>query len=477
MQSKALGKNLVMVAFSRLVSLVSSVFAGFLLPKMFNVTDYGFYKVFTLYAVYTALLHFGFVDGILLKMAGKDYRELELPRMRTYTRFFVIFETIISGIMIIVGIIFASGDYLFIVFMLAINMVFVNLTTYYQFVSQAVQRFGEYSAKSLIISVVKILFVSGLFVLYFYNIAEVSYKIYLIGLNILDLSILLWYVYIYRDITFGKAERVRTLKKEIVSIFKTGIVLTLAYQVTHLVLALDRQFVNILFSTETFAFYSFAYNIVSLISTMISSLSVVLLPMLRKSAKEVIVESYRTSTVTVAVTASAGLLCYFPLAAFIMWFLPNYNGSLEYITIVLPAFLFTSVITVVMFTIAKVLDISFDFFKDSCAVLVLGFLANAVAYGFCRSPKSISYASFIVAAIWYIIADVRLRKKTKVIMYKEFIYLLVISLGFLIVTNFIDGIIMGFVAYGVWLIMWTTIFYFAMLKQFFSTVVKKLVHH
>lgn len=99
MQNKSFGKNLFLVAFSRGASLVSSVFAGFLIPKFFSVSDYGFYKVFTLYAVYTALLHFGFVDGILLKLSGKSYNELDFSEMRTYTRFFIAFETCISLLM------------------------------------------------------------------------------------------------------------------------------------------------------------------------------------------------------------------------------------------------------------------------------------------------------------------------------------------------------------------------------------------
>ena len=477
MQTKPFGKNLFLVAFSRLVSLVSSVFVGLLLPKMFSVTDYGFFKVFTLYAVYTALLHFGFVDGLLLKLAGKEYHSLDKEKMRTYTQFFWAFELLISIIMIVSGAFFASGDYFFIVLMLAINMVFVNITTYYQFISQAVQRFGEYSAKSLIVSLAKLLFVCALFVVYSLDIADISYKVYLIGLNLLDFSMAMWYVGIYKEITFGKGVAIGTLQKDIFDIFKTGIVLTMAYQVSHLVLALDRQFVNILFSTETFAVYSFAYNIVSMISTMISSVSVVLLPVLKNSTKEFIVESYKKSTTIVSIVASGALLCYFPLSSFIDWFLPNYHDSIAYIAIVLPAFLFTAIITVVMFTVAKVLDMSFDFFKDSCVVLVLGLLANAVAYVLFKSPKAISYASLFVMAIWFVISGVRLKVKTGVKTHKEFIYLAGISLSFLVITGLVDKNFAGFLAYLVALVVWTFAFYFRILRESVARIGKNIFHN
>jgi O-antigen/teichoic acid export membrane protein len=256
MKNRSLGRNLFVVVFGRIVSLLSGVAVGFILPKILSITDYGFYKVFTLYAVYTSLLHFGFVDGILLKLSGKEYRELDTQRMRMLTRFFVFLELFISIAVLCVGGIVASGEYLFIVIMLANNMVFVNITTYYQFVSQAVQRFGEYSAKNIVVSIVKVLFVLALLAFDACNVAEISYKIYLVGLNIIDFLIMLWYVAIYRDITFGKCESFINVKQEITSIFKSGILLTLAYQVSHLILALDRQFVNLLFSTEEFAIYS-----------------------------------------------------------------------------------------------------------------------------------------------------------------------------------------------------------------------------
>lgn len=159
MKHKSLGKNLIVIVFSRIISLLSGIAVGFILPKVLSITDYGFYKVFTLYAVYTALLHFGFVDGILLKLSGKEYENLDAQKMRSYTRFFIIFELFISIVVLLIGTIIADGEYLFITIMLAVNMVFVNVTTYYQFISQAVQRFGEYSAKNIVISIIKLLFV------------------------------------------------------------------------------------------------------------------------------------------------------------------------------------------------------------------------------------------------------------------------------------------------------------------------------
>lgn len=476
MSNKSFGKNLFVVVFSRIISLVSGVVVGFVLPKVLSITDYGFYKIFTLYAVYTALLHFGFVDGILLKLSGKKYEELEVRRMRTLTRFFIFSELLVSVIILLVGCIIARGEYLFLVIMLAVNMVFVNVTTYYQFISQAVQRFAEYSAKNIAISIVKLIFVLILWVLDANNVVGVSYRTYLIGLNIIDFSIMMWYLAIYRNITWGKCESTTTVKNDIISIFKTGIILTLAYQVSHLILALDRQFVNLLFSTEVFAVYSFAYNIVSVISTMVSSVSIVLLPMLKNRSHEAVINAYRKCLSTVTVIASWSLLCFFPLVLFIEWFLPEYVASSEYIAIVLPAFIFTSSITVVMFTIYKILELNSVFFRDGCLILALGFLLNVVAYYFFKTPNAISYASLIVTMIWFLMSGIRLKKKTNVGVGKDFLYLSVVAVGFLLIVNYIANIFVGFVAYLAWLTVWTIVFRKDVIRETIDLLKARLIH-
>ncbi|MBQ4647801.1 MAG: hypothetical protein IJB76_01405 [Clostridia bacterium] len=472
MFNKRFGKNLFLVAFSRLVSLASGVLVGLLLPKMFSITDYGYYKVYTLYAVYTALLHFGFVDGLLLKLAGKDYDELDRGRMRAYARFFIAFEGLILFVMVGAGLLFLKGEYLFVLLMLAVNMMIINLTTYYQFVSQAVQRFGEYSAKSLMVSVAKLIFVCALFLLYYFDISHSSYRIYLIGITVFDFLMLFWYIVKYNDITFGKSAPLKDVRKDLADIFKTGIVLTLAYQVSHFVLALDRQFVNVLYTTETFAVYSFAYNIVTMISTMISSVAIVLLPMLKNNSKEYVKSSYKKCVTGIALISSVSLLCYYPFAAFIRWFLPDYAASLEYISIVMPSLLFTSVITVVIFTVAKVMDMNMAFFKDSCVVLVLSLAANYLAYLIFDSPKAISYASLLVMVMWLIISSARMRRKIGEGITKDTVYLVIVSAGFILISVLGINLVQGFLCYLGFLALCTVAFYKGLLIE-----LKELITH
>lgn len=459
MKNRSFLRNMFKVALSQGVSLLSGVAVGLLLPKALGLEDYGFLKIYTLYVAYTALLHLGFADGILLHLAGKDYESLDKTRMRTYTQSFVAMQSIFGAVLLVAGALVANPDYSFIIAMLGVNMVIINLTTYYQFISQAVQRFSEYSFKNLVVSGLKLLFVAALLVLRYSNIASVDYRFYIIGLNVIDGLVLVWYIATYRSITFGKGEKLGPCLRDIGGIFRLGIMLTVAYQVSHLVLALDRQFVSMFYSTEEYALYSFAYNIITLISTMISSLAIVLLPALRRIDPAEAGSHFSGFLRTVAMLVGGCVLCYFPLTVFIRWFLPEYAESVKYLRLVLPALMYHSGISVVMFTFCKALDENKAFFRISLLTLLVGVLTNTLAQLLFATPEAISIASLITMALWYLIAGIRVGRRVQAKMGKELVYLTVLSAAFLLCTGPWLNNWLGMALYGAAWAVATAVFY------------------
>ena len=466
-------KNMLHVAFSQGISLAASIVTSIFLPKILNVTDYGLFRIFTLYLGYTALLHFGFVDGILLRFAGNNYESLSKEEMRTYSRFYMAMQLIVGGIVCVSGIFVANSDYRFILWMLGIDLVAINLTSYYQFLSQATKRFREYALKNLTLSVFKTIFVLALLLCHTGFHWQISYRFYLLFLVIADLLMLLWYLVIYRKITFGKKLPLSVQRKPIVDLFRTGIVLTLAYQVSHLIHMLDRQFVSMLYSIETYAMYAFPYNLVTLISTMVASLAIVMFPMLKKSSKEAISKNYNTILSGVCAIIGGSLVLYYPLVAFIGWFLPEYTGSVIYLKIILPCILYTGAISVVMFTFVKILNENFRFFKNSLLILALGFVSNYVAQLLFHTPQAISYASLFTMAVWFVLEGHHLKKILNLSYLKEFLYVLAITAGFLLIVNLIPQLFLGMGCYLIVFVAITLLFYPKLPKTAKSFLQKK----
>lgn len=445
-------KDISKVAGSRLISLLGSVATGLLVPKLLSVNGYGLLKIYTLYVVYTALLHFGFPDGILLKYAGTSFDDLSAKRMRTFTAFYMLFQLGIGAVLSSASIFVRNPDYAFIVLMLGINLVIINVTTYYQFLSQATQRFSEYSGRYVLVSVLKIVFIGILFLAKHIFAVEPSYRLYIVGLNIIDGLLLIWYFYTYREITFGQRDSFSDGREEIRSLFQTGIILTIAYQIGHLVFALDRQFVSLLFPTEVFAHYSFAYTMINMVSTMIASISIVLLPMLKKTGQEYVNRHYAQILAVIASLAGASLAGYYPLNAFIQWFLPQYARSVVYLRIVMPALVLTCCISVVMFTCFKALDLTRTYLRCGCVALLIGTVTNAGAYLLFHSPEAISYASLLTMFLWFLICNHRLRGYVTVNTGRIISYIALLILGFYLISAWIPSLWLCMVAYiGVYL--------------------------
>src|SRR2546427_3650224 len=49
----------------------------FVVPKLISVEDYGYWRLFGLYAGYVGFLHFGFADGALLRWASRPKEEFQ----------------------------------------------------------------------------------------------------------------------------------------------------------------------------------------------------------------------------------------------------------------------------------------------------------------------------------------------------------------------------------------------------------------
>lgn len=461
------------VAVSKAVSLLSGIAAGLLLPKLLSVEGYGYYKTFALYSVYTAILHFGFIDGILLKFAGADYEDLDKKRFCTYSRFFIVFQLAIGTVLSLVGALI-STEYGFIIFMLGINMIFINLTAYYQFISQATKRFAEYMNRNIISAVLQALLVVVFLVLKWKTGLCVSYKFYIIGLNAINGLMLLWYFVTYRGVTFGSGVHLRKLKADLADIFKQGIILTVAYQISHLIFALDRQFVSVLYDTTTFAVYSFAYSIINMISTLISSVSIVMFPILKRVEKSTLKKSYGALINGIAALVGGAVAVYFPLVSFIDWFLPEYGNSIKFLRIVFPALMFHCCIAVVMFTFSKISNGILAFFKNSLAVLTFGFLSNLLAYCIFKTPQAVSYASLVTMMFWFVIQGRCTGRSVGSGNAKVFLYLGLLSAGFLMLSICVRNIWLGMLFYLVLYGAITFVFHRCKLRE--AANLRKLCH-
>ena len=438
-------KSIIEVTLSNIATILAGIVVGMLLPKIISVEDYGWYKTFTLYTTYIGFFSLGIIDGIVLKHGGDDFEQLNKPLFRSYFKWYALIHLSFSIILIISAVIIGDPDYSFICLMLAVYLVAANFTGYFQQISQITQRFKEYSARKIIYSGLRVINVLMLFALPLINI-EPNYRVFLILFMVGECALTIWYMLTYKDIIRGEALSLSATKDSIVQLSKIGFPLLFANLCSTLILSLDRQFVSILFDTETYAKYSFAYNMLSLVTVAMSAISTVLYPTLKRTTKETLKETYSSLVAIISFLVFAAIAAYFPLCFFVEWFLPKYTESLPIFRIVFPGLALSSSITVIMHNYYKTLGINIIYFRKSIVILIVSGLANAVAYILFRSTYAISIASIITMLFWYLYIEQHFVKEFKYDRKKNFLYLIMMMSAFYIITS-VPNIYIGFILY------------------------------
>ena len=396
-------KNIVEVTFSNITTIISGVVIGLLLPKILPLEDYGWYKTFTLYTTYVGFCSLGIIDGIVLEHGGDDYKDLNKPLFRSYFKHYILVNCIFAILLFMIAPLLGD-DYSFIAVMLGLYIVAANISGYFQQLSQITQRFREYSIRKVIFSALKIVVVVFLFLCSYIGI-DPRYKLYLTMFIAVEYILTVWYLVTYKDLIFGFSEPLKKTSKDIIHLSKIGFPLLFANLCSTLILSLDRQFVSLLFDTQIYAKYAFAYNMLSLVTVAMSAISTVLYPTLKRTTAQTMKNNYESLVGIISVLVFATIAAYYPLCLFVEWFLPKYIESLPIFRIVFPGLALSSSITVIMHNYYKTLKKNILYFKKSIVVLVVSGIANVIAYLFFHTPTAISIASIITMIFWYLYID------------------------------------------------------------------------
>lgn len=444
---KGAAGGILLVVLGNVALLIAKALTWLVVPKVLGVMEYGYYKTFTLYLVYAMLFHFGFPDGILLIYGGQDYQKINRNEFRTYTKFLIGFQAVVSALIIGIALIVCRGMKCYIFCMIGIDTLFVNLATYYRFISQAVMQFKEYTLRNVIQALMQILVLGVIIVLDQLEILKPNGEVYILCIVLIDAVLLVWYMVTYKDLTFGNADSLKKRLPQIKNIFTVGILLTISYQVAHLVFALDSQMVEILFNVETYSLYAFAYSITNMVTAVISAIATVMFPSLKRLEVKDAVSKFPMLMATVSVIVFFLLTVYFPLIFFIKWFLPDYAPSLDYLQIIMPGLALSSCINLIIFTYYKVLNQLKRYLYIALGILLIGGILNCGGYMLFHDPIAFSVASIITLLVWYLCSASFLVKNFHTRWLKNFVYVLLEMMIFYMVNNVCGSCLESMVIY------------------------------
>ena len=466
-------KNIFMIMASNGILLISQILVGLVLPKLLNIDGFGNYRIFMLYGTYASLLHFGFVDGILVKFGGQNFQSLDSRTIsKLFTSFFIL-EFCIAIIIDLLALCMFEGKYRWILCAVGIYTFFLNVETAFQFLSQAIMNFGLVARMSKLQALLNTfnICVPLICIFIFKLFSSLTYTTYITLYIAAYAVLLLVYVYIY-IVKYKMLNFNLNVNRDIVyEIFKIGFPITIASQIGNIILNLDNQFVSMFFSTNIFAKYSFSYNLISLTIAIVLAISTVLFPYLNRETKSDLIKNYSKSMAFMLLFIYATLFSYFPIKIIITYILPQYVGSLVYLRILLPGVAITTSISTIIFNHYKVTEDMKLYLKNGLISLVISLILYCVAYYLFKDVIVLAFSSLIALFIWFFIEDYFFRKKYNIIRYKDYFYIILCTLSFQLITD-INNMIFSIFLYAV---IYLALSYFFE-KDYFNFISKKLLY-
>lgn len=301
-------------------------------------------------------------------------------------------------------------------------------------------------------------------ILIFYLFSIENYLLFIFFTLLINLILLVSYIFTYREITFGKNSKYSDNKTFITYLFKIGFILLLSNIVVLFFSSIPIQFVDFKFPVEMFpeifSNFSFAYTLMGFVGVFMSAISLVLYPTLKKTSEENMKSNYNWLISIVLVTVFVMLSAYFPLSYIINRFLPNYIFSLSIFYILAPGIAFTSAVSVVMHNYYKTLNINKQFLLIGVLNLIVLALSIYLVNTFINQDVIyIAIVTVIVQLIWYLCLDGFINITYRNTSIRNLIFIGLSSLSFYFVAK-MDNLILGFLVYGFTIVFITIVVYY-----------------
>lgn len=405
MRIKGLDKNIedfIYVLAGNSLNLFAGIFSGLLIPKFLDISQYGYYRIFTLYTLYLGVMHFGFNDGIYVRYGSFDYENLPKERFRAYSRFLFIFQIILSVIVALFCVGFVKdGVRLTIGMFISVNIIISNFIIFFSMISQITRRFNVYSFNTVVTKLAFIIFTVILLVMNSNN-----FMFYILSQTLVNAISMAIFMVHAKDLVFGKSERIIDNIKDILYNFKTGFLVMIGNLMGLLIINFGQFIAERFLNINDFALYAFSISLITIvINTLLNALSTVVFPFLSRNIGGDKKRLYERMETFVFIVLSASLAGYFVLKFIILSFLPAYAGSLDIGLIIFPVVLFYGLISIVASNFYKVLRMQMGYTINNVIAFVFVAVTTVVAYYLFRTTVAIAAAALISFYLWLLYSD------------------------------------------------------------------------
>jgi O-antigen/teichoic acid export membrane protein len=424
-------RHVVVHSFANLVALVCNGALAFLLPRWLSMEGYGYYRIFILYGGFVGVLHFGLLDGALVRWAARSRSRINLELRRSLIFLMLQHAALLVPALTILILWFRREPWFLLAGSIALYALIWNAAVLGQFALQAKKSFDLLSAVTVINPAVLLALVVTLHRRGPLRL-EALLAAYLAAW--LATGVAVWMILLRqhpgqtelgRDqprrepagTTFGALAMKPAMKPILIRIWQVGAgniavgwSILVALLVTNLALSLDRIAVSLSFSIRDFAVYSLAANALAVVNTIILSVSRVVFPYLSDGLGSAFrIRAYAWGEATLMALWALSLSGYFPLRLLIERLLPAYEPSLPILRLLMLSTGLTAMIYI----------LHANYFRSSLRLGALlfgacvGLAAATLFLALARHSRhlvNMSWAMLGAVALWWVVDEFLLRR-------------------------------------------------------------------
>lgn len=403
-------KSVIYAIGAQIVSLSASLVVSFIAPKLIDVTNYAYWQLFLFYVTYINISRLGLIDGLYLRLGGKDYKDLNYNILSLEWVIFVLFQFIIA-LLLFLGIYFSglNADRKFIFGACCICIVLINSNNFFSYILQTVNQTKMYSVSVIIqnlfwflaIAVIKI------FKIYTYKVIVVMYVTghVFAGLYLSRYVKEIWNIKLYP--LLGS---LNGALKDIRENIKCGIYLMISLYAGNLIIGISRMIIDKSWGVEVFGYFSFSLTLANFVLTFINQVSMVMFPELKRLAADEQVITYELVRNILGIALPAILLAYLPICFIVRWWLPQYEESLKYLVFFLPICTFDGKMQMLCSTYFKILRKEKLLLKINVITMIFSAFISFIGSYIVNNIYFVALGLLIVIALRSIFSEILLAK-------------------------------------------------------------------
>ena len=452
-------KNIIKILFSNAVLTIIGLVNSFIFPIILNINDYSHYQEYILYISYTNICHLGIASGMFLNYAGQNYRNINKKQYKSE----ILLLYIVLCSFTVIGLAISGATKSEMMFYVVLTIIPQCLIASFLSLYQAWERFTGYSIFNALPKLLFTLFT----VLSFCVMGKINGNTVVISYLVIQWIIAIYFIFeFFKDTKGIKTNKIFSIENKKTTI--NGFLITLGNYVNLLFHSIDKQFVHIIYSTFSFAQYSFAMSTQNIMTLFITALANPFYPRL---AKEDIDSTYILRTKeALFVFGSLSGCAYFGVSFIVRHYIVKYVDSLGVVAMFFAVFPAMAVINVLYINMYKIKRMFKRYIFSLIGMLVVSIILNGISVLLKTDYIGISFATMISYYIWLFYSQRDFDDIT--ISLKDIIYLIGFFLLYFFSVIVISNSIVGFSLYLIFIIIWDYFTYKDSVLYVFKTIRK-----